>query len=111
MVSPSDYLEDDGASADWGRLGRDLVGGVILAIFSGIIATIVAVRDMMEAALGGVQTWYATVIETVERLVVLTISEVVTTAGVDLSVASIVFAMAAVLAAYYVVAWGVSRAW
>lgn len=106
------FLSSDKTSVQWVKLGTTIVAGIILTMLSGVIATILAIRDAVTGAIEGLTNWLADEIipllgDFPGRVMAEAISPEATG---DLSIFGLTGGLVAVLASYYVFAWGVSKA-
>lgn len=110
----SEFLSEDETSIHWVKLGTTIVSGLILTMLSGVTATILAIRDAVTGVIDGLTNWLADeIIPLLGDFPRQMMREAVSLEAVEgLSIFGLAAGMAAVLASYYVVAWGVSKiAW
>lgn len=107
-----EFLYDDDTKVYWVQLGTTIVSGIILAMMSGVIATLVAIRKTVTGAVDGITYWISQrIIPLFGRFPERIMGEAISPGATgDLSIFGLAGGMAAVLASYYVFAWGVSKA-
>lgn len=105
MVDAGTFLSADGESIKWGALGGTILAGVLMAFFRGAISGILGIGEYASRVYGGVSSFLASVILWIGSIPAATIS----VGGVEeFSLLAVLVGLVSVLAAFYVVSWGVS---